>query len=201
MVNLGAQITPTIQSLYSVFLWDLQRGSILVHTGLDPASRTQLAEFFFQTPPKVMDMTEPFATRIIATQNGGKYLESHGSIFKEIRISGTTGLRPRKKAPETIPLLPSGSFEGLVQNFQNEIRKIPRDEATGFDDIHFLRNIFRRYSDSKGRNERVIMVWRNIKDDDYWVVEPRSFKLIQNSQSPTSLTFRDCLDLIQAGPA
>ncbi len=198
-VNIGAQLTPTIQRLYSIFLWDLNKSRILTtNPSLDPAGRTLGAEYFFNTPPKVNDMTEPFATRIIATQNGGKYIESNGSIFKEIRVSGTTGLRPRKKAPTVIPLLPTGAFEGLAEaftdtGFGNQIRTIPSEEITGFDDIHFLRNIFRRYSDSKGSNERVIMVWRNIKDDDYWVVEPRSFKLVQSSQSP--LTYSYQLDL------
>jgi hypothetical protein len=195
-VNIGAILTPEIQRLYSIFLYDLVRRQVFTTTAsLDPASRTNKAEFFFNTPPKSLDMTEPYATRVIATQNGGKFIESHGSIFKEIRLTGTTGLRPRKKAPTVIPLLPTGSFETLAgaftgAGFGNQIREIPEEEVTGFDDIHFLRNIFRRYSDSKGQNERLIMVWRNIKDDDYWVVEPRDFKLIMNAQSPLTYNYQ-----------
>jgi len=193
LVNVGAQLTPTIQHLYSIFLWDLGINEVYT-ANLDPAKRTTKAEYFFNVPPKVYDIGEPFTTKVVATQNGGKFIESQGSIFKDIRLQGTTGLRPRKKAPTNIPLLSTSSFQTLLGGgFTEGIRTIPTDEYTGFDDIHFLRNIFRKYSDLKLTSKRVIMVWRNIKDDDYWIVEPKDFKLTQNSASP--LTYQYSISL------
>ena len=194
-VNIGAKITPLIQRYYSLFLWDLDLNDVVVDKTLDPASRRPRAEYFFTTPPKQVEMSEPFTTRVISTQNGGKFIESHGSIFKEIRIQGTTGLRPSKGSPNQIPLLPAGSFENLANTINgtglgNQVRQIPESEITGFDDIHFLRNIFRRYSDSQSRTERVVMVYRNIKDNDYWVVEPHDFKLTRDSKSPLTYNYQ-----------
>lgn len=185
----GAQLTPEIQQMYSIFLWDLNRNEIVADGSLDPSSTRGNAEYFFNVPPKQIDFQEPFSTHVIATQNGGKHIESHGSIFKEIRLTGTTGLRPKKKAPSVVPLLSTDAFNTLLDANFTEVRKIPEEEVTGFDDIHFLRNIFRRYSDFKATGRQVIMVWRNVKDDDYWVVEPKDFKLAQQARSPLTYEY------------
>lgn len=194
----GAQLTAEIQRYYSIFLWDLTTGTIPQDGKLDPSGTRVNAEYFFTVPPKAISMTEPFTTKVIPTQNGGKFIESHGSIFKEIRVQGTTGLRPRKGAPSSIPLLNTSAFETLVTPLGNpaaftEIRQLPTEEVTGFDDIHFLRNIFRRYSDFKATNRKVVMVWRNVRDGDYWIVEPRDFRLTQDSKNP--LTYQYQLNL------
>ncbi len=107
----GGTDSRTIQDMYSLFLFDSQTQLALNLSDLpgspqiDPAGRTNTAEYFFRVPPKIHDMSEPFATQVVATQNGGKIIESQGSIIKEIRLSGTTGLRPYKNAPKKIPLL------------------------------------------------------------------------------------------------
>lgn len=198
LVNSGARLTANIQRLYSLFIWDLEENSILTvdQNELDPANRTKFAEYFFEVPPKVHEVSEPFTTKVIATQNGGKFIESHGSIFKEIKLQGTTGLRPRSanNLSNQIPLFSTNSFENVVEGLNPaQIRQIPESEATGFDDIHFLRNLFRKYSDLKARGAKVVMVWRNIKDDDYWIVEPKDFRLSQDSKSP--LTYKYSMNL------
>lgn len=203
----GAKLTQQIQLLYSIALYDVVRDEILPAVGLDPAERTAAAEYFFSVPPKVHEFDEPFATSIVNTQDGGKFVESYGSIIKSIRISGTTGVRPNK----TLPTFDEGTFTtgiegdnpfafsldpGLkstpesrfsLSTFSTGRRKIPVSEVTGHDDVIFLRNIFRHYSDLKASDQlagRVVMLWRNIKDADYWIVEPEDFRLSQNSASP-----------------
>lgn len=166
----GAKLTTELQRYYSLFLWDMDLGQIPVDGTLDISSTRKFLEFFFTVAPKSIEVSEPFTTKVVATQNGGKFIESHGSIFKNIRISGTTGLRPNKKV-------------NIVNGSPNP------DEATGFDDIVFLRNIFRRYSDLKAIGTKVVMVWRNIKDDDYWIVEPQDFKINQDSKSPLTYMY------------
>lgn len=191
----GAQLTELIQNLYSIVLYDTQADAVLESPDLDPANRTKNAEYFFRVPPKTHELQEPFATTIQPTQDGGKYVESYGSIIKALRVSGTTGLRPNKSSSPVVPLLnvSEAQLAGLLGNGLNSSpRRIPKDEKTGYDDIIFLRNIFRRYSDLKASDElagRVVMLWRNIKDADYWVVEPEDFKLSQNAQSPLTYEY------------
>lgn len=195
----GAQLTELVQNLYSIVLYDTVADATHVASGLDPANRTDNAEYFFRVPPKMHELAEPFATTIQGTQDGGKYVESYGSIIKELRISGTTGLRPNKSSSPTVPLLnvTEAQLNTLLGNGLNDsVRRIPADEKTGYDDIIFLRNIFRRYSDLKSSDDlagRVVMLWRNLKDADYWVVEPSDFRLTQNSSSP--LTYEYSLNL------
>jgi hypothetical protein len=193
----GAQLTELVQTLYSLCLFDTADDEIFVPTKpLDPARRTNRAEYFFSVPPKVHEFDEPFATTVTNTQDQGKYVESYGSVLKSIRLSGTTGLRPNKiAAPSTIPLLgitdaQLGAVVGLGLNTNRRV--ISEKERTGHDDIIFLRNLFRSYSDLKASDElagRVVMLWRNLKDADYWVVEPEDFRLSQSSGSPLTYEY------------
>jgi hypothetical protein len=207
----GGQLSIRIQRLYSLALVDTTKtigDNIVQFPGIDPGGKGRdrlssgkggmgggnFAEFFFRVPPKVHEMDEPFATTIVPTQNGGKYVESHGSILKNVRVSGTTGLRPNKRGPTTIPLLgiTTEALSNLIPGDFTAERKLPEGEVTGFDDIIFLRNLFRLYSDRKADDTlagRTIMVWRNAKDLDYWIVEPVGFKLTQSSSNPMTYEY------------
>lgn len=209
----GARLTQQIQLLYSIALYDVVRDEILPAAGLDPGGRTAAAEYFFSVPPKVHEFDEPFATSIVNTQDGGKFVESYGSIIKSIRISGTTGVRPNKVPQElatvraeVTSLFATRSATGALdfETRRSVIEKtgpaatnrIPANEITGHDDIVFLRNIFRHYSDLKASDQlsgRVVMLWRNIKDADYWIVEPEDFRLSQNSASPLKYDYNIAL--------
>lgn len=186
----GTQLTELVQSLYSLVLYDTETDLLVADPDLDPGKRTDNAEYFFRVPPKVHEFDEPFATTISHTQDHGKFIESYGSIAKSIRLSGTTGLRPNKVAPTTIPVL--GVTEAQLQSvlgngLSPNRRGLSPAEKTGHDDIIFLRNIFRKYSDLKSSDtlaSSTIMLWRNLKDADYWVVEPEDFRLSQSSSSP-----------------
>lgn len=205
----SGQLSKRMQQLYSLALINQDANfpqNVVVFPGIDPGGESRRgsnegggrhAEYFFRVPPKVNEISEPFATTIVPTQNGGKYVESHGSIIRQIRIQGTTGLRPNKKGPSTIPLLgvSTAAFEALALDINDFAKrsKIPDNEVTGFDDIIFLRNMFRLYSAYKQTDERagrVIMVWRNAKDVDYWVVEPVEFKLTHSKDSPMTYEYQ-----------
>jgi len=186
----GGQLSEAVQTLYSLVLFDAHANEILEAPGLDPGNRTKNAEYFFRVPPKVHEFDEPFATSIVCTQDAGKFIESYGSVLKALRISGTTGFRPNKVSSSTIPLL--GISDSQIKTLlggglNTNTRKISAKETTGHDDIIFLRNLFRKYSDLKVSDElssRVVMLWRNLKDADYWIVEPEDFRLSQSSSSP-----------------
>ena len=204
----SGQLSRRMQQLYSLALIDQDAtypNNIIEWDSIDPGGAGKRgsdegggnhAEYFFRVPPKVNEISEPFATTIVPTQNRGMYVESHGTIIRSIRLQGTTGLRPNKRGPSTIPILgiSTAAFEALaldLNDFSKRTR-IPSDEITGFDDIIFLRNLFRLYSAFKQDDERagrVLMVWRNAKDIDYWVVEPVEFKLVHNATSPMTYEY------------
>lgn len=186
-----------VQTLYSVVLYNTDDNEVLEAPGLDPANRTNKAEYFFTVPPKSYEVQEPFTPNIQVTQNGGRFVESYGSLIKTIRVTGTTGLRPNKKSVNK-PYSPylsvsQANIDELLGKDLNLKRKIlDPTEATGYDDLVFLRNLFRKYSDTKFDAERAgstIMLWRNNKDLEYWIVEPEDFKVSQNSKSPLTYEY------------
>jgi len=200
------QIKPLLENQYGIFLWDLKKGKVLSKTGLNPANGAALPEYFFSMAPKVYEMTDPFASQIVATQAGGKFVESHGSIIKPIRISGTTGIRPRRSSGSLaeIPLIGSALSQLdaeldvlLVRDFRPRAgdkvgKNPPPSEQTGFDDIIFMRNIFRQYSDFRENaqpSNHIVMVWYNAKEGDSWIVEPKEFKLTRNASSPLTYDY------------
>lgn len=221
----STSVSKLIQSLYTLTVYDLRGGGStyfsqkpLAPTAASSVGDQYTAEFMFRMPPKTHEVYEPFATTIQVTQEGGKFVESQGSILKEIKIGGTTGLRPHKNASPFIDLLSpqAGELFGLLSNIQGAPSVIVdsgRDagvlsatttvsaitgngiglnEVIGHDDIIFLRNLFRLYSDLKESDEdarHIIMLWRNIKDGDYWVVEPLEFRLTQSSESPLTYNY------------
>ena len=195
----SGQLAPFIGKQYSIFILDTDTSKVAdleSFKGLNPFNADSPPEYFFEYPPRVTEMGEPFSTSIVPTQRGGKYVESHGSIIKNIMIRGTTGLRPRKQRGgkfganlENIPIIGEDPLNNLTQQFRlgNKRYEVPPGEATGWDDIFFLKNIFRAYSDIKENNQasnNIVMVWRNNKDEDSWIVEPKDFKINRTSASP-----------------
>jgi hypothetical protein len=149
--------------------------------------------------PQSYECSEPASTTITPTQEGGKFIESHGSLFKDIRIGGTVGFRPNPVSTELVKGL--GEATGIqvsipnsaLQVFSNDERGLSPKEATGFDDILFLRNIFRAYWDSKSNDEtarRYALVWIYAKESESWIVEPMQFTTQRESSKPLSWTYQ-----------
>ncbi len=206
-VNLTLRSGPlsvAVQKLYSVCLFDTTTGTVLPTDELDPRHQYKSAEYYFTVPPKSHEMTEPYATNIIPTQNNGKFIESQGVILRDITITGTTGLRPNKLSRDAVPFLKeiplfgaalssaTDDIAGLVSSTLTPGGLPNSKERTGYDDILFLRNIFRKYSDLKNKEDsfKTLMLWRNAKDADYWVVEPVAFKLLQSASSPMTYDYQ-----------
>lgn len=191
---LGGLNSDTIQRLFSLFILDIETNQVISAPELDPSKTRATAEYFFRVPPKSFEIGEPMSTHIVPTQNNGMFIESHGNIFKQIKLQGTTGLRPNKGSvlPDQIPLLSAG-VDNIVQTFSTSplaAQSLPATEVTGHDDIIFLRNMFRHFSDQiKLSNRKIAMVFRNVRDDDYWVVEPEDFRLSRSSSSPLTYEY------------
>jgi hypothetical protein len=176
--------------LYALSLMDTRNASLNPVDGTVASRIGTIREFAFKLNPKTHSITEPAAVNIVPTQNGGKYIEHQGQIFKDIAISGTTGLRPNKKDNS------SGSLFGIKSPFQGDnvdfSTQIPADEKTGFDDLIDLRNLFRTYWDLKVDLDAApytIMVWQNGKEGEFYEVEPISFRTNRDASSPLTFTY------------
>jgi hypothetical protein len=182
--------------MYSIGLLDLTNFTAVEIPGADPAfdyAGRGEPWFRFPTPPSQYEITEPASTTIVPTQDGGKFIENQGSIFKDIRIAGTVGLRPAPVSTELVPGLAKATGVSLEvppvisDTFFNDERGLRPEEITGLDDITFLRNIFRGYWDLKRRNQfasRIVMVWMYAKESEWYIVEPTNFTTTRDSSNP-----------------
>jgi hypothetical protein len=150
------------------------------------------AVYQFTTPPQSYELTEAAATTIQPTQDGGKYIESQGSVFKDIRLSGTVGLRPNPVSDELFGGLAKATgiqldvptFGGLIGRDE---RGLPGKEKTGFDELIHLRNIFRAYYDAKSDPERarkIVMNFSYKKEGESYIVEPMRFVTSRDKSNP-----------------
>jgi hypothetical protein len=192
--------------LYAIGLYDLVEQKPYWAKDADPGGKYRGSPWFnFPTPPQNIETSEPSATTITPTQDGGKFIESQGSIIKDIRISGTVALRPCPITNELIPGM-SQTMPGVelsvpqtVSTFLYDDRGLPKKEITGFDDFIFLRNVFRAYGDLKKSNEwarRIVMIWMNVKEGDYFIVEPINFTASREKGNPFSWNYNITLRTI-----
>lgn len=181
----GASATEVVKSQFS--------------TDTRSALTTEPEEFVFRMNPKQMRLEEPAAVQIIPTQGGGQFIEHQGQIYKNITISGTTGLRPNPKIsasffPLTNLKLPFGGPD------TDPITGLPVGERTGFDDLIDLRNLFRKYWSYKVDGTRApytVMVWQNGKEGELYIVEPMNFSTERSSASPYTFNYNIALRTIE----
>jgi len=165
-------------------------------------------EYFFTVPPQNIQFTEPGTVQVQPTIDG--YLvEHHGSLLKQLNISGTTGFRPMSAARQ----LPRGGigtgFGLLAGETQNQIQRVvdaaqsffsiderglPANEITGYFNFMQLRSLFRYYFELKSNREsrtnypgQIRMIWVNFHELEFWFCEPLTFATRRESSSP--LTF------------
>lgn len=159
------------------------------------------AEFLFPTNPRSINVEEPASITVVALQNGGKYIEHQGSIFKNISISGTTGFRPDLYVYRTLALdyeekaaaeqaansaVSNAGQTGTPRLLPTPTIQAPVKAATGFDNFIHLRNMFRAYYDAKQNPDlasKIVMVWGSAKEEDYWIVEPITFRMSRDAGS------------------
>ena len=182
-------------------------------------------EYYFKLPPRTYDVTDPFATTIIPAQNNSKFVERYGTFVREVKLSGTTGLRPSRNFIEggnslklfgfdtgiTGPVKDVAEFAGLghtpdvggalsaLANVFTQKSPWVDGEALGLDDIIFLRNMFRLFAHLQTQEDtagRYVMIWRNIRDAEYWFVEPTEFRLSMDKGSPLTYEYNIALKLV-----
>lgn len=149
-------------------------------------------EFFFPVSPKEISLTEPPAVNIQFTQDG-KVVEHQGNVLKNLTVSGTTGFRPMQgqlpMIPDVVPVPTPDMTPGTFVVSPEVLT-----QSTGMQHFLTLRNIFREYYDAKGdpqRSNRTVMVWFNMKEGEYFVVEPigNGFETRRSSASPFTFDY------------
>lgn len=193
-----ADRTAPNQSLYAVTLIDISAAGGTtnaleqeVNAGLGTVSDLGFLSFAFNVNPKSMNLEEPAATTIVPTQNKGQYIERQGQIYKNINITGTTGLRPnRDMRGAVIPI--AGVINPFFGQSIDPQTGLPQGETTGFDDLIALRNLHRRYwdlMDDPQNAPNILMVWQNGKEGEYYIVEPMKFETARDASSPLTMTY------------
>jgi hypothetical protein len=129
-------------------------------------------EFKLQINPQELSQDEIFAIEVTPTLRG-VVVEHHGTVLKDIQISGTTGISPNRKEGGANkktgnPLLTSG--------------------RSGFEEFHELRSYFRTYVEQKRTDQReggeLRMIFKNFKDQEFLYVEPQKFSMKRSASRP-----------------
>lgn len=194
------EYTTKLSATYSFVLYDLLLNEAWSYSKVDPSKKgPSVALYQFTTPPQNIDVSEPAATIIVPTQGGGKFVESQGNLFKDIRIAGTVGFRPNVPSKELLPGLEkaggpsiSSPTSFLPDFLTKDNRGLDPKEMTGFDEMMFLRNIFRTYFDLKGSDvfaNRIALIWLYDKESEAYVVEPMSFTTTRDKGNPLGWTY------------
>lgn len=136
--------------------------------------------FRLQLAPEELSQDEIFAINVTATQSG-TVSEHNGIVFRDLTISGTTGVHPRRGTG-------GANNKGKVVFGSPSLR-------SGYDEFHELRNYFRAYAESKRQgNAKMQLLFDNQKDNELLIVEPQKFSLKRSASKATlynySITFK-----------
>ena len=149
-------------------LWDQNPGYAFSVTKEDDpfGSISDFATFNFQINPAQIRQDEDFSVNVQPTQSG-MAIGNEGFVSKRIVISGTTGIHPKR------------GFNGYVE-FGKMI------------------NYIRAYSEYKtsAANADVRLVFKNLKDNEYWFVEPLRFSKNRDASKPFMSTYEITLLVI-----
>lgn len=137
-------------------LWDQNPGYEFAVTKEDNpfGSISDFARFKFQINPSQIKQDEEFSVNPQPTQSGIA-LSNEGFVFKRITISGTTGINPKRG-------------------------------YNGYQEFGKMINYIRAYAEYKTspENADVRLVFKNLKDNEYWFVEPLKFSKNRDSTKP-----------------
>lgn len=157
----------------------------VIDTGADFQGREALITKSLVLNPRVYTISEPFTSTLTPTEDDTIVAEENGILIREITIEGTTGI-----SNKTEDALSRGSSIGT--------------NASGVEHFQQLREMFREYGRLKKKpelNQRIRMIFHNVKEDDHFVVVPRAFETPRNAKSNRfHFNYRITLAAIQAYP-
>lgn len=131
-------------------------------------------QFFLQINPQELVQDEIFAIEVTPTFSG-VFVEHQGITLKDIRISGTTGLSPKRRGT-------SGSFPQTGAPVSGSGR-------SGYVEFHELRNYIRTYVEAKRIDQdkakgELRLIWTNFRDHESLFVEPQRFTMKRSKDKP-----------------
>jgi hypothetical protein len=157
--------------------------------------------FFFPLilPPESLHLSESFALSERETLNAGLFVEENGIIAREIKLSGTTGFKPRtfpRGFSANVPFVPP---DGSSYTRTLSMRPYPPSVAlSGQRHFQLLQDrIFRTYADLKrdiSTAPETELYFHIPRDDEHWRVFPRRFETTEDKGSP--LTKRYDIELL-----
>lgn len=145
----------------------------------DSTTHRLFTPFILPINPQDLSQDENFAITIRPTQ-GGTMVDHGGNKYKNLIISGTTGVHPFKGA-------------GGVSKFTGQAIFQPKElkYASGFEVFLRLRNYFRSYYQYKkelGGNfteaRDAKLVFKNFKDGEFLIIEVPTFSMKRSSSKP-----------------
>ena len=156
---------------FEIVNWPPSSGGSWISSTLNSAFNSVLntTKYRLQLNPQSITQSEPFSINIIPTQTGVAS-EHQGFVTKDLVISGTTGILPFK------------SVSGPPVN--GIIPQMP--QKTGYQEFLDFRNFIRSYAELKTivGNEKVKLLYKNFKDNEFWYVEPLKFEGNRNKDRP-----------------
>lgn len=142
----------------------------------DPNLDGGFDDFALPLAPGAISQKEPPAISIRPTQ-GGTTVNHNGVGYKELSISGTTGVAPFRGEGG----VDRKTGEGIFQPKQLKYK-------SGYEVFIHLRNWFRTYYEFKKKKGKAArdyrLVWRNYKDGEFLIVELMSFEMERNASRP-----------------
>lgn len=163
---------------------------------------TKISPFTLPIPPEEMSISTPMA--IVTTATLGGIVEEHnGAPFRDISMSGTTGVLPLRGNPGGPPIvtsilanvIPSSVAQlnnslhpyGVISSFSGET-----GQGTGYYQFHLLRRFLESYLALKksrtGRNFILALeVW---KDQEAYLVSPVAFNLRRSQSAPLEYQYQ-----------
>jgi len=170
----------SIPYAFSVVVGEMQAGmtpapfSFLQSGKSDTAKGAAFADFVLPINPSEITQDENFAIHIQPTQ-GGTAVNHSGNRYKDLVISGTTGIAPKRGAGG----IDLNSGRAILQG--NDIKA-----ASGFEVFLELRNWLRAYYEWKKNpsNKGARLVFKNFKDGEFLIIEVPKFSMKRSAASP-----------------
>lgn len=149
------------------YMFKIEGGELTNNEG-QKVSGEIIKYYRLQINPQSIEQSEPFSIRVIPTQTG-IITENEGFVTKDLIISGTTGIYPKRPGTGYLTL-----------------------GKSGYEDFMEFRNFIREYAELKttaeGKNSKLI--FRNYKDNEFWYVEPLQFNMLRNKDKPFSYDYK-----------
>jgi hypothetical protein len=154
-----------------------------------PDNLREISPLALQLNPQSYTLQEPFASALTPVESNEVLAEENGIIQREITLEGTTGVKGSANV---------GSLESAIRDVGAAFKAIGQDksksgEQPGIQNFFKLRNFFRAYSEAKQDPEiarDLIMVLHVMRDDDHFVVVPKSFTTPRDANTRLHYKYR-----------